>query len=297
LQLPKKYQVCLYRFSNEPDKLKYHLSYIKSMNNLIFICGCGHSGTTLLWAMLSAHSRIYGIPYETGVFLNSAINNGQSLTATRRAIVSCYLRMFGKRAKKGFSSFVRNGYLSYARTDFSIITFFKNYLELAGKNNKDIICEKTPRHVLRIDRIKKIFPESCIVALVRNGLDVTASIKERRGDFDKAMNRWIHDNLALLEFQKKFPLHIVKYENLIINPEHELREICRYCDIEYEENMMSYQNSPLDSMWKLELRREQVCQPLIDRRGRWRGALTSSEVTKFRGNAGDLMKIFDYTFD
>lgn len=38
----------------------------------VFIVGCGHSGTTLVLAMLNAHSRIHGIPYETG-FIDQSV--------------------------------------------------------------------------------------------------------------------------------------------------------------------------------------------------------------------------------
>lgn len=33
----------------------------------VFIVGCGHSGTSILLAILNAHSRIYAVPYESGV--------------------------------------------------------------------------------------------------------------------------------------------------------------------------------------------------------------------------------------
>ena len=270
---------------------------IKSGENLIFVCGCGHSGTTLLWAMLSAHSRVYGIPYETAVFLNSVRNNRNSLTCIRRALVSSYNFILCKRAKIIFSSFTRTGYLSFTRTDENIISFFNDQLEEAEKINKDIICEKTPRHVLKIYQIKKIFPQSSIIVLVRNGLDVTASIKERRGNFEDAMNRWINNNRVMLDFKKNYPLHLVKYENLITNPEHELREICHFCNIKYEERMLSYYDAPSEYKWKYEGRREQIYRPLMDRRGRWKNSLTDGEITRFRKNAGDLMRFFDYEFD
>ena len=33
----------------------------------IHICGCGHSGTSILTRLIGAHSRIYAIPGETGI--------------------------------------------------------------------------------------------------------------------------------------------------------------------------------------------------------------------------------------
>lgn len=41
------------------------------MPNFMFVGGCGHSGTSLLTAILGAHSRIFAIPVETGLFLKS----------------------------------------------------------------------------------------------------------------------------------------------------------------------------------------------------------------------------------
>ena len=37
--------------------------------NYIFICGCGHTGTTILSRIVGYHSKIFLINYETGMFL------------------------------------------------------------------------------------------------------------------------------------------------------------------------------------------------------------------------------------
>ena len=39
----------------------------------IFIVGCGHSGTSVLLRLLGAHSKIYGVPYESRVFKHPKI--------------------------------------------------------------------------------------------------------------------------------------------------------------------------------------------------------------------------------
>lgn len=40
----------------------------------VFVCGCGHSGTTLVLTILASHSKCHGIPYETDMFLDGNIN-------------------------------------------------------------------------------------------------------------------------------------------------------------------------------------------------------------------------------
>lgn len=44
------------------------------MDNFILIMGCGHSGTTILNKILSSHISVYGLNYETNMFLNDIDN-------------------------------------------------------------------------------------------------------------------------------------------------------------------------------------------------------------------------------
>lgn len=45
----------------------------------VFLVGCGHSGTSVLLRLLGAHSKIYGVPYESRVFTHPSLK--QRLTA------------------------------------------------------------------------------------------------------------------------------------------------------------------------------------------------------------------------
>jgi hypothetical protein len=45
----------------------------------IFVVGCGHSGTSVLLRLLGAHSKIYGVPYESRVFTHPQLK--QRLTS------------------------------------------------------------------------------------------------------------------------------------------------------------------------------------------------------------------------
>jgi hypothetical protein len=44
-----------------------HIRRVQITEPPIFIVGCGHSGTSLLLAILGSHSKIYAVPYESSV--------------------------------------------------------------------------------------------------------------------------------------------------------------------------------------------------------------------------------------
>ncbi len=247
--------------------------------------------------MLSAHSRVYGIPFETYAFLNKENRNNKALSPVRKAIVTGYFRIFGEPLKDEFSYYRKSDYLSYTRTDASIVEFFRKQHEQAEKLGKDIVCEKTPRHVLSIDHIRQLFPRSHIVVIVRNGLDAVASIKVKPKSFDIGLRRWIEAGTAMLDFQKKYSLHWLRYEDLINDPVHTLQDICQFCELAYENTMMTYHKSSSVPRWQEKSRAEQIKQPLMDRWDQWKKILTADEVARFKECAGDLMNFFGYEFN
>lgn len=44
---------------------------MNKINDCIFIVGCGHSGTTILNKIIGNHKNIYGLNYETGIFIHN----------------------------------------------------------------------------------------------------------------------------------------------------------------------------------------------------------------------------------
>jgi len=106
--------------------------------------------------------------------------------------------------------------------------------------------DKTPRYYLIIAEIAQAFPESKFIFLFRNPLDVFASI----------CNTW-HRGILYLDNYNKMDLNIgpvklfegyellkdkaitVPYEGLTKNPKEEIKNICRYLDVEFEEEMIT----------------------------------------------------------
>lgn len=244
----------------------------------VFIVGCGHSGTTLLLAMLSMHSRLYSVPYE---------------------------------------SYVAN------RTDADIDWFVRRFNREAKAAGKARWVEKTPRHILFIERLFDRFPDARVLVMLRDGRDVACSIHARSGDFDSGTSRWRADTAAAEPFLDHPATHLVRYEDLIENDERCIREVIDFIGEPFEPELLEHHTGSfrfLGSFEKAEqaslgpgdlteppksvsgahhrlYRSWQVSQPLFDGRGRWRDDLTDEQKARFKALAGEQLIACGYAID
>lgn len=168
------------------------------IDNVIFILGCGHSGTTLLRKIIGNHKNILEINYESYIFYTKEIIKFDEWNNDRKLY------------------------------------------------NKKWICEKTPKHIYKIDMIYEYINDPKIIIIIRNGLDVITSLLQRYGNVNIALNRYINDNYQWLLHKNKEKFHIIKYENLILNTEIELQKICHYLNEDYDYNMINYVKNPFE---------------------------------------------------
>ncbi|MBM7332279.1 MAG: sulfotransferase [Alcanivorax sp.] len=181
----------------------------------------------------------------------------------------------------------------------------------ARKEGKGMVCEKTPRHLYRIDEILERFPRARFVALVRDGRDVAWSLKKRTGSFEEGVRRWRDDNQELIAQQGRGSLHLVRYEDLIEDPESTMGAVLAFLGEPYDPAVLEFHKK--DYQWfdvrdahetdgqgednHMIRRAWQMNQPLHDRRGLWKGNLSDEELSHLREECGDLMEHFGYHFE
>lgn len=241
----------------------------------IFIVGCGHSGTTVLLAILSTHSHIHGVPYESKLF---------------------------QRDEPERSEFVAR---------------FEAETRAAGKARW---LEKTPRHILHLDALFERFPDARVIVMIRDGRDVACSIRDRVGDLDEGIRRWLDDNAAAEPFLDRNSVLPLKYEALVEDPEAALRQVAEFLDEPFEPAMLEHHQSDFKfygGVNKMEKFREaidgmvekpdsvsgadhrlyrswQARQPIFDGRGRWREKLSPAEQAHVQERAGDVLARYGY---
>ncbi len=118
------------------------------------------------------------------------------------------------------------------------------YTKISNKNTLYFL-DKTPRYHLIADDILSIFPEGKFIFLWRNPLSIISSIIDTWG-----RGRWNLYNFKIDIFRglvnlietfenNKDKVYGLRYENLITNPEDELRKIFTYLNLNFKEDSVS----------------------------------------------------------
>ena len=185
---------------------------------------------------------------------------------------------------------------------------FNNY---SGKET--MVIEKTPNHVYVLDKIKKEYPDAKFILNIRDPRDIVSSLYNRFEDWNRSIDRLKKD----FEYIKKFYSfgHLVKYEDIVNNFEDTFIDICKYINMDFDENMLEYYKyapnwygveNPKDSDGKDKVyknnisnhetkRSWQVKQPLFDGTGRWKKELNGSQIEDLVKNVGEVANFFGYT--
>jgi hypothetical protein len=206
--------------------------------NLIFIFSLPRSGSTLLGAILGSNSNAF-CPPEPWFLLRLCEVRGEACNE------KVFDDFFASLATKAFLP--EEIFIECARA-FAI----KAYNLSLKKEGRSIFVDKTPRYYHILSFVDALFPKAKKIWLKRNPLDIAASYKKtwevgvdvltgknvKPASFDFILG------LHCLEdyFQdKSFCKYEIKYEDLVCNPENEIKKLCSFCpEMSYEEQMLQY---------------------------------------------------------
>jgi len=196
------------------------------MTRPIFILSLPRSGSTLLQRLLlsSGHCATLGEPSLLLRFL------GNDEVMTRKAMYWEFLVSISMQDMREAWSGFDNEYRAGVRD-----LMMRIYKGLSG--DKEWFIDKTPRYALIAEEILKTFPDSKIIVLWRHPLAVAASMfclgrkSWGRYWFPQEYAIDLYEGLHRLQtFARNHADQIceVRYEDLVVNPESELRRIGAY---------------------------------------------------------------------
>jgi Sulfotransferase family len=250
----------------------------------IFVVGCPRSGTTLVQCILSASSQAFSLP-ETHFF--SWVLPALSLSPSD-AVAADDLRLAREAFETEAELTVPDGFWAdlHARDDVTALDIFLAAVEHFRPAPALRVVEKTPRHVLHLDAISEVFADALFVNVVRDPIDVASSLHGVPFESSRSMlshaQRWLESIQAAQTYAARRPgqLHTLVYEELVRQPEPQVRELCAFVGLPYEPAMLeefgreAARNVGRHEAWK----REVTSGGIMDRKGVWRTRLTPGQA-------------------
>lgn len=284
----------------------------------IFVTGASRSGTTMMNRILGSHSRIMGtreLHYFGDVCKIDQLNNPQSdadLAQMAALLTARFERGLWKSkvqdSDRAAAQVILGQMDANDRTGAGLFKVVMNlYADHTGKN---FICEQTPRNIFYIKQLLKIFPDSKFVHMVRDPRAVMASQKNRWRQ--RAMGRkvipltevfrvkvnyhpwtisklWLKATNMALEMADHPNVMLIKFEDLVSEPEQQIENICRFLDIEFEHDMLNIPQ--MGSSHKVNEAKAGISQDVV---AKWSDTLDSGEVASCEKLTSSLMDKFGY---
>lgn len=256
--------------------MAWRLPRTTSEARTIFVFGAPRSGTSLVQSVLAAHSELFSIPGETGIFSRQNI--------------------FGRR-HFGLS-WAENQTLFRESRD--VVDFFDRGVRLLESRSAGrTFVEKTPQHVLKLPFLTRRFPLARFVHVVRDGRDCFVSAKFHPGIPQASSARrfaayWKRCVEAPLSMEPDARLFRVRYEDFVRAASAELEKVMRFLELEMEDLQLDpvrFGNQARARRGEFRLLRETVTDRHV---GRWRAELSGAERRDFERVASEALAAYGY---
>ncbi len=278
----------------------------RSGNPRVFVTGCTRSGTTLLQRMLDNHPDLV-VSNDTHVIPRSVLSARPDPSAPMTMALADEVTRYKSFPKLDIDAHDVEDLATKARTFTEFVRLL--FDELARRRGKPFAGEKDPEYVRRLARIGTLFPAVRFLHIVRDGRDVALSTLEwvtpRR--FLGQLELWETEPVAVcaLWWRRQVSagrtggrqLHgdrylELLYEDLVAAPEESLRNVVRFLDLPFREEMLAFHRGRTSCTPGLSSKQQWL--PPTPALRDWSSAMAEEDVVLFEALAGDLLGEFGY---
>ncbi|MDH2430269.1 sulfotransferase [Sphaerisporangium sp. TRM90804] len=183
----------------------------------VFVLSPVRSGSTLFRVLLNSHSRVHA-PHEMHV---------------RRLAVS----MTTDPVRQAMEA------LGHSTSDIEHILWDRMLHRELLRSGKDVIVDKTPSNVFAYKRILTCWPDARFVYLMRHPASIARSWHEADPEARPMGEAVRHTYQYMRYLQDARGRHDgldLRYEDLVEDPEGQLRRVCAFVGVEFEPGMLKY---------------------------------------------------------
>ena len=286
-----------------------------------FVVGATRSGTTLLRLMLDAHPGV-AIPSETH-FTPELISAREKHGANPEQMLELLTshRRWGdftiepEELAARWAALNDTGELTGPA---AVRAFFALYADKQG-NPGARWGDKTPGYIKNMREIQTYLPEARFIHLIRDGRDVALSVlKQDWGPqtVEAAAEKWRSRVLRGRAQQPYLGFYMeVKFEDLVLDTEGQLRRICEFIELDFDDRMLGYHETAEQRLQekaralprahgeaqsaekRLMSHAKTFEPPNPDLIGTWKERMPEADRAAYEALAGDLLADLGYELD
>jgi len=293
-----------------------------TQRTIIFITGASRSGTTLLSFVLRNHPAVFGLK-ELQYFgeiwdprlAGQRFTKPEAVTAAAELLARQARGILDPRAGATERAAAEALVAALGPAACEPATLFAAVVhELARQAGKSIPCEQTPRNIFYAAALLGIYPQARVVHMVRDPRAVMASQKmrwQRRAlaadnssvSRYQSLRAWVNyhpftvsrlwnaASRAALALESHPRVALLRFEDLVREPEPTVRRLCERLAIDYEPRMLDVGQINSSHQSAVGGARRGLHPAAIDK---WRDVLSRSELAIAEQRCGALMQRFGY---
>ncbi len=254
----------------------------RSTTGPIFVIGSQGSGTTLMRLILDSHEE-FTVAQETGFM--------------RAALAQLTVPFHGA----GRDWYARLGW-SEAEMHDQLRQFYERIFgRFAAQQGARRWGDKTPYHIWHVAEMAQIFPDALFLCMVRHPGGTTASVQSR---FDwqvpHAVNAWVRQNteIALRAVQLPGRFALLRYEDLVLDPETSLRELLEWMGEPWTPRLLEHHVVHGEREPRRVEGMTSATDPIdVERIAKWTSKLDAEARELLRTEAAPLARFYGYDVD
>jgi len=264
----------------------------------VFVMGCERSGTTFLGSFLGAHSQCVVTPEsQFKVVVPPSYREDGTFDARKtfeEIRSSWHLRKWETPIE--FSAEELEKISTYGMLIQMIV---RKYAESHHREKEaKYWIDHTPNNIEHVDFLRKTFPGAKFIHIVRDGRGVAASFERVSWGPDTILEsacHWMKKIAFGFAAEVKYPdeVMMIRYEDILEDPESAARKMCRFIGIDFEARMLKADGMVVPSYTRHQ--HELVgAQPTQSKADSWRTKLSAREIEIFEYETGRMLQFLGY---
>jgi len=177
-------------------------------------------------------------------------------------------------------------------------TFWALLEALSRDNKATVIGEKTPAHIDCADKLLVDFPHCKIIQLIRDPRAVLSSYRTSGVGTNQpaaVINQWrdAYEMKGKIENSERY--FCLRYEDLISDPQYQVKKVCSFLNVEYEPKMMEFYRRSLSGFAVEQRHHENTLNPIFSSSlNSWKDKLSKNQIALVEQQLGAEMEQSGY---